>query len=82
MSAVEERSPLRSPSNDPPPYDYGGVDSGPVEVAYHSTGEHISIKKELLEDEFCGLSYHDIVYVVSTGCCGTKPKEILHSVRY
>ncbi len=81
MSDDLERSPLHSPSRDPPPYDYGGVAPVEPEVGYHSSSEHVSIKKELLDDEFNAVSYHDIVYVVNTGCCGTKPKEILHSVR-
>ncbi|XP_064387242.1 broad substrate specificity ATP-binding cassette transporter ABCG2-like [Halichondria panicea] len=70
-----EKSPLRSTS--PPPY--GTTDLEP-EVAYHSQGEHITVKEDIFKDDFVGVSFHDIVYVVNTGCCGTKPTEILHSV--
>ncbi len=79
MSQIEEmeKSPLRSIS--PPPY--GGVDTEP-EIAYRSKAEHVVIKEDKLNEDFSGVSFHDIVYVVNIGCCGTKPTEILHSVRY
>lgn len=77
-----EKSQLRSVSPT-----YGGTE---VTVTYEPNGGHpdplvenVAIREEALvsEENFCGVSFHDIVYVVNTGCCGTKPKEILHSVR-
>ena len=64
---------------------YGaGVTQEPQVSVRLPDGEVEEVEKneqQLLGDRFCGVSFHDLVYVVGTGCCGTKPKEILHSVR-
>ena len=60
---------------------YGGTQEPQVSVRLPDGEVEVIGKEQLLEDQFCGVSFHDLVYVVGTGCCGMKPKEILHSVR-
>ena len=59
---------------------YGSTDKGQrQEVVIHPN--YSATDDSATGDEFLGVSFHDLTYVVKSGLCGGR-KEILHSIRW